>query len=201
MSWEFFLSSRVASVHTKHIKTPKEMMDYPMFVIRKLIVLLALACGVQIAAADEASDAVKTLSKLWKGNSAIGSWSQFVGDSKTFRMRTAGQTNDGKAYVITSEAPFKFLTISDSPLSVIWEECLDTDNCVLVACLFERECIVDTEVERARVYRDPKREAPRYFKRAEEGGYVNPANAHIVRRALRILIQLNASPPLNPPAP
>jgi hypothetical protein len=201
VSWEFFLFSRVTSVHTKHIKTPREIVDYPMFVIRKLVVILALAGGVQTAAADEAADAVKTLSKLWKGNAAIGSWSQFVGDSKTFRMRTAGQTDDGRAYVITSEAPFKLLTIPDSSLSVIWEECLDTDNCVLVACLFARECIVDSEVEHAPVYRDPQRKATHYFKRAEEGGYVNPANAHSVRRALRTLIQLNAAPPFNPPAP
>lgn len=174
-------------------------MGYRMLIIRKLIVILALAGGVQTAAADEASDAVQTLSRLWKGDSAIGSSSQFVGDSKTFRMRTAGQTGDGRAYVITSEAPFRFLTIPDSPLSAIWEECLDTDNCVLVACLFERECIVETEVEDDPG--DPQREATHYFKRAEGGGYVNPANAHSVGRALRTLIELNAAPPFDRQAP
>ncbi len=172
-----------------------------MFVIRKLMVILALVGGVQTAVADEASDAVRTLSKLWKGHSAIGSWSQFVGDSKTFRMRTAGRTEDGRAYVTTSEAPFKSLTIPDSPLNAIWEDCLDADNCVLVACLSERECIVDTEVEHDLDYRDPQRKADHYFKRAELGGYVNPAHAHSVLRALRILIQLNAEPPPNPQAP
>jgi hypothetical protein len=201
MFWEFFLffSRHFCACETQ--ETPREMMGYQMLIIRKIIVILALAGGVQTAAADEASDAVQTLSKLWKGDSAIGSSSQFVGDSKTFRMRTVGQTDDGRAYVITSEAPFKFLTIPDSPLSAIWEECLDADNCVLVACLFERECIVDTEVEDDPVYRDPQREATHYFKRAEGGGYVNPANAHSVRRALHTLIELNAASPFDRQAP
>ncbi len=174
------------------------MTGYQMSILRKLIVILALAGGVQAAAADEASDAVQTLSKLWKGNSASGSSSQFVGDSNTFRMRTAGQTDDGTAYVITSEAPFRFLTIPDSPLSAIWEECLEADNCVLVACLLERECIVETKVENDPG--DPQREVTHYFKRAEGGGYVNPPNAHSVGRALRSLIELNAAP-LNREAP
>ncbi|MGA9088947.1 MAG: hypothetical protein WB420_07570 [Bradyrhizobium sp.] len=169
------------------------MMGYQMLVIRKLIVILALASGVQTAAADEASDAVQTLLKLWKGDSATGSSSEFVGDSKTFRMRTTGRTDDGRAYVTTSEAPFRLLAIPESPLSAIWEDCLDADNCVLVACLFERECIAETEVEGDPASRDPQRETTRYFKRAEGGGYVDPADAHRVGRALRALIELNAA--------
>jgi hypothetical protein len=37
------------------------MMDYSMLIIRKLMVILALAGGVQTAVADETSDAVRTL--------------------------------------------------------------------------------------------------------------------------------------------
>ena len=169
-------------------------MGCQMLVIRKLIVILVLAGGVQPAAADEASDAVQTLSKFWKGDSAAGSSSEFVGDSKIFRMRTAGRTDDGRAYVTTSEAPFRLLTIPETPLSAIWEDCLDADNCVMVACLFERECIAETEVEDGPASRDPQRETTHYFKRAEGGGYVDPADAHRVGRAVRTLIELNAAP-------
>ena len=83
--------------------------------MHKLLVILTLVVGVQSAAADEATDAVQVLSRLWKGPSDHGSASQFVGDSKTFRMRVTGQMDDGIVYIKTSEAPFRFLQIPDFP--------------------------------------------------------------------------------------
>lgn len=73
-----------------------------MFMMRRAFVIVALALGVQSASADETTDAVKVLSTLWKGASDYGSASQFVGDTKSFRMRIAGQMDDGTTYIETS---------------------------------------------------------------------------------------------------
>jgi hypothetical protein len=89
----------------------------------------------------------------------------------------------------------------DFPSDVLWSECFQARKCISVACLFKRECVSLTEVEHDPIYRDPKREATHYFKRAEAGGYVNPANADSVVQALRVLIRLNAAPPFDPLAP
>jgi hypothetical protein len=168
---------------------------------RKFLVILALAISAQTAIADEASDAVQVLSRLWKGASDHGSATQFMGDSKIFRIRTAGQMDDGIVYVETSEAPFRFLQIPDFPSDLLWTECFRARQCISVACLFKRECISLTEVEHDPVYQDPQREATHYFKRAEAGGYLNPADADSVTQALRTLIRLNAVPPFDPQAP
>jgi hypothetical protein len=177
------------------------MINHLMLALRHLVIFLVLAGPDQTALADEASDAVRTLSTLWKGKSATGSASQFVGDRQTFRMRLVGQTEEGVVYVETSEAPFRFLTIPEFPLSSIYEGCFTAGTCVLVRCLFKRECIFMTEIEHDPVYKDARREATHTFQRAEEGGFVNPADAQRVREALRTLIGLNAAPPFDPQDP
>jgi hypothetical protein len=172
-----------------------------MGITRRLLVILVLAVSAQTAVADEASDAVQVLSRLWKGPSDHGSASQFVGDSKTFRMRISGQMDDGTVYIETTEAPFRFLQIRSFPTEVLWMSCFQARTCVNVACLFGRECFSMTEVEHDPVYQDPQREATHYFKSREAGGYVNPKDADSVTQALRTLIRLNAAPPFNPQDP
>jgi hypothetical protein len=171
-----------------------------VFTSRKLIIIATLIGSIQTAIADEAADAVQVLSQFWKGASEHGSVSQFVGDAKTHKMRDAGQMDDGTAYVETSEAPFRFLKVSDAP-DGLYSSCFFDHSCVVVDCLFKRECIINTEVESDPVYQDPQREGTHYFKRAEDGGYVTPANADVVKQDLRTLIRLNAAPPDPMPVP
>lgn len=134
-----------------------------MFSSRELmIIIVALFSTIQTAIADEAADAVQVLSKLWKGKSDTGSH-QFVGDSKTYKMRLVGQTDDGTVYVLTNEAPFRLLEISDAPEGV-WFQCFHDHKCLVVGCRFKRECIYETEVKSDPVYRDPQREGTYYSK-------------------------------------
>ncbi len=167
----------------------------PVFANRKLMIVVALAGGIHTDFADEAADAVRTLSQLWKGSSDHGSASQFVGDSKTYKMRLKGQMEDGTVFVLTNEAPFRSLEVPDAPTDFLNRSCFFDHSCIVVDCLFKRECINETEVETDPVYRDPQRENTGYFKRAEDSGYLTPANADNVIQALRTLIRLNAAPP------
>jgi hypothetical protein len=92
-----------------------------MFAAQRLMVILALAGTVHSAAADEATDAVQVLSKLWTGTDFGGSATQFVGDSTSFRMRVVTRNSDGTVSVATSEAPFGFLDENlDATPSAAW---------------------------------------------------------------------------------
>ena len=166
-----------------------------------IVFVIALASDVQCAIADEAADAVQVLSTVWKGTFDYGSTSQFVGDSKTFKMQTVTRSSDGTVSVLTSEAPFRYLESPDTFPSYLGATCLPERGCIFVRCLFDRDCIVQEQVTYDPVYQDPKLKGTAYFKRSEEGGAVKPADADNVKRALRTLMRLNAAPPFDPSAP
>jgi hypothetical protein len=168
----------------------------------KFLVTFILAVCVQTALADEASDAVQVLERLWKAKSDDGTATQFVGDSQILRIRMAGQGKDGVVRIETTEAPFRFLQIadpsgflrsSDSALS-----CYQKRECVFVSCLFDRACVSSTVVMHDPVYRDPEREGTFYSKQRWAAGGVNPNDIERVTQALRILIRLNAPPQFDP---
>ncbi len=168
-----------------------------------LVAILALAGTIHPAAADEAVDAVEVLSKLWTGTDFGGSTTQFVGDSKTFRMRVVTRNSDGTVSVATSEAPFRFLDENlDATPSAAWAPyCFPQRQCIFVQCLYKRECISIVEVTSDPVYQDPKLQNTGYLKRSEEEGAVKPTDADAVKQALRTLIRVNAAPPFDPLAP
>jgi hypothetical protein len=110
----------------------------------KFLITLALAVSVRTALADEASDAVQVLTRLWRGHDDSGWVTQFIGDSRTFKMRRVGQLTDGTVAIVTTEAPFKFLQISEP--DVRYDVCLRAQRCLVVTCLFKRPCISSTVV-------------------------------------------------------
>jgi hypothetical protein len=175
----------------------------PMFAAQRLMVILALAGTVHSAAADEATDAVQVLSKLWTGRDFGGSATQFVGDSTSFRMRVVTRNSDGTVSVATSEAPFGFLDENlDATPSAAWApHCFPQRQCIFVQCLQKRECISIVLVTSDTVFHDPRFESRGSLKRSEQEGAVKPTDADTVKRALRTLIRVNAVPPFDPLAP
>jgi hypothetical protein len=161
--------------------------------------IVALVGSIHTAIADEASDAVQVLSKLWRGEDGKHS-TEFIGDSKTFRIRDVYRSSDGTvSSVTTSEASFRHLEKDPYPRDFLGHR-LDKPA-VGVRCLFKRPCISRTGVIYDPVYRDRERrvsypEVPHYY------GFVTPSDGDNVRRALGTLIlRLNAAPPFEPPAP
>ena len=95
-----------------------------MFSNRKLMATVALVGTIHAASADEASDAVQVLLKLWKANLEASNRvcggmkilkTEFVGDGKTYKMRLINRLEDGKVEDSIDEAPFRFLEEVVSP--------------------------------------------------------------------------------------
>jgi hypothetical protein len=168
-----------------------------MFAIRGLMVIVVLAGSIHIGVADEASDAVQVLSRLWAGEKD-GNARQFVGDSQTFKMRAVFHSSDGTVEVTTFEAPFRYFQEDPRPSWGIVGVRV-SEPAVGVQCIFERECIISTGVRYDPVYRNPKLEGKfTYPREAHQYGPVKPSDAETVRQALRTLIRLNAAPPFDP---
>jgi hypothetical protein len=171
----------------------------------KLIIIVWLIGGVQAAMADEAGDAVRVLSSLWKGtfdSSTKGHiTTEFVGDAKDFKMRWTAYATDGTVAVLDGRAPFRFLEIADNSLSDLVVSCVPESECIYVRCLYKRDCVSVRQTTYDPVYRDPKYQSISHVMRPEANGAVKPADAESVRQALGTLIRLNAAPPFEPPAP
>jgi hypothetical protein len=174
-----------------------------VFAAPKLMATVALAGAIHTAMADEASDAVQVLSRLWTGTDLGGSTTNFVGDSKTFRMRVVTRNSDGTVSVATSEAPFGVLDENlDATPSAAWAPyCFPQRQCIFVQCLQKRECISVVLVTSDTVFHDSRFESRGSLKRSEQEGAVKPTDADTVKRALRTLIRVNAVPPFDRMAP
>src|SRR5262249_24746851 len=160
-----------------------------MFSNRNLMATVALVGSIHAASADEASDAVQVLSKLWRGEDGEHSM-QFVGDSKTFKMRSVYRSSDGTVSVTNSAAPFRFL--EEDPNAGWGLGGIPVDKpAVGVKCLFERECIFRSGVIYDPVYRNPKLErSVTYPSESYTYGLVKPSDGDNVRRVLRTLFRL-----------
>jgi len=193
-----------------------------MFSYRNLIASVALVGSIHAASADEASDAVQVLSKLWKanleaGNQVCGGWkilkTEFVGDGKMYKMRLIHRLEDGKVEDSVDEAPFRFLEEGLPGGGTVPMHCRYQWSAarVGVRCLFERDCIATTTLTYDPIYNpnaQPKMrrsvggpgppDGPPMTSDPVSFGAVDPANADSVRRALRTLLRLNAAPPFEP---
>ena len=100
---------------------------------RKPMVIVVLAASIQTAIADEATDAVQVLSKLWTAKldannqfvsegKTYKAANAFVGDEKTYKMRKVYRSDDGTIEDITDEAPFNSLKRT---------QCLSFSLCIL----------------------------------------------------------------------
>jgi hypothetical protein len=161
-----------------------------------VVALIVVMVGsIHAAIADEASDAVQVLSKLWEASLDANDQDGkpytlryvFVGDGKTFKMRVVARYKDGEVGDSVDEAPFRVLeegVIFDlkdpSPLLLVG-----------VQCLFDHHCIYRT------IY-DPNAQPKKTRVRASHAA-VDPANYDRVRQALHTLLRLNAAPPFEPP--
>jgi hypothetical protein len=193
-----------------------------MFSNRNLIATVALVSSIHAASADEASDAVQVLLKLWKANleasnEVCGRWkilkTEFVGDGKMYKMRLIHRLENGKVADSIDEAPFRFLEEGGGDIShcryrwssVRWPS-------LGVSCLFGRDCIYTTTLTYDPIYNpnaQPKisrsggnpgpPDGPPVIDDPVSYGAVDPANADAVRRALGTLLRLNAAPPFKPP--
>jgi hypothetical protein len=193
-----------------------------MFISRKLMVVVVMVGSIHAASADEASDAVQVLSKLWAANIEASYCAdlkilktEFVGDGKMYKMRLIFRLEDGKVEDSVDEAPFRFL--EDERLKwggilhcrYVWSSARGPSSVVGVRCLFGRDCIETTTLTYDPIYKPNAPPKTRRSGRAPEElpaisdpvsyGAVDPANADAVRRALHTLLRLNAAPPFEPP--
>ena len=188
-----------------------------MFSNRKLMATVALVGSIHAVSADEASDAVQVLLKLWKANfeasnQVCGGWkilkTEFVGDGKMYKMRLIHRLEDGKVEDSVDEAPFRFLEEGLPGGGTMPMHCrYHWSAGVGVRCLFERDCIAKTTLTYDPIYNpnaQPKMsrsvpspgppDGPPMISDPVSFGAVDPANADAVRRALRTLFRLNAAP-------
>jgi hypothetical protein len=199
-----------------------------LFSNRNFMAIVALVGSIHAASADEASDAVQVLLKLWKANleasnQVCGGWkilkTEFVGDGKMYKMRLIHRLEDGKVEDSVDEAPFRFLEEGLPGGGSIPMHCrYQWSPGVGVRCLFERDCISSTTLTYDPIYNpnaQPKMRRSRADLRPPDGGpsgppvisdpvsfgAVDPANADAVRRALRTLLRFNAAAPFEQPAP
>lgn len=199
-----------------------------MFTSRNLMLIVVMLGSIHAAIADEASDAVQVLLKLWKTNfegsdGVCRGWkklkTEFVGDRQIYKMRLVNRLEDGKVEEAIDEAPFRFLEEDilggavhcRYPRSAFMEPL----SVVGVKCLFGRDCFTQTVLTYDPVYNPnaaPKVSLSRGDLRPSDGGpsgppvldaysygSVDPRNADAVRRALQTLLRLNAAPPFEPP--
>jgi hypothetical protein len=184
-----------------------------MFSNRKLMATIALVGTIHAASADEASDAVQVLSKLWtatldaneqlasdgkayQNHMFVGNRYWFVGDVKTCKMRDVYHKKDGTVEDSTDVALFRFL--EEYPTLTFRN--IPPSSVVGVKCLFERRCVNRETLTHDPIYNPkdkPKKTEPRLM--SYSFGVVSPADADSVRQALRTLIKLNAPPPFEPP--
>jgi hypothetical protein len=117
-----------------------------MFSNRNLLTIVALVGSIHAASADEASDAVQVLLKLWEASDANSQVlarqkiirEEFVGDGKIYKMRHVVRDDDGKVRDSIDEAPFRFLEEDESAGSTLYAVVSDRAG---VKCLFRRPCI------------------------------------------------------------
>ena len=187
-----------------------------MFISHKLMVIIVMVGSIHAASADEASDAVQVLLKLWGASldNACGPRkilkTEFVGNGKMYRMRLIFRLEDGTVEDSVDEAPFRFLeenvlTTRDFNCRYRWSDDIGRSSVVGVKCLFGRNCISETTLTYDPIY-NPN--APPKISRSERPpmlvdpvsyGAVDPANADAVRRALQTLLRLHAAPPFELP--
>jgi len=137
-----------------------------------VMAVVALVGSIYAASADEASDAVQVLSKLWAANidaSYCGGSkilkTKFVGDGKIYRMRSIFQLEDGKVDDSVEEAPFRILE-EGLPKGIVhcdhlWAPSVDYFGtpppssvvAVGVRCLFGRDCIETTTLTYDPIYK------------------------------------------------
>jgi len=190
------------------------------------MVIVVIVGSIHAAIADEASDAVQVLLKLWganleASNNVCGGFkilkNEFVGDSKIYKMRRVVRLEDGKVDDAIDETPFRLLEEDVSPgivpcwypRSLSWLGARVPPSVVGVKCLFGRDCMNTTTLTYDPIY-NPNAQ-PKMSKRVGNPadrspvldpfsyGSVDPANVDRVRRALQTLLRLNASPAFEPP--
>ena len=116
------------------------------------MVIVVIVGSIHAAIADEASDAVQVLLKLWGTNEASDECggmiilkNEFVGDGKMYKMRLIHRLADGKVEDSVDEAPFRFLEEGLPGGGSIPMHCrYHWSPGVGVRCLFERDCISTT---------------------------------------------------------
>jgi hypothetical protein len=193
-----------------------------MFISRKLMVIVVMVGSIHAAIADEASDAVQVLLKLWKANLEASNGvcggmkilkTEFVGDGKMYKMRLIHRLEDGKVEDSVDEAPFRFLEEGLPGGGTMPMHCrYHWSAGVGVRCLFGRDCIATTTLTYDPIYNpnaQPKMrrsgggpgppDGPPVISDPVSFGAVDPANADAVRRALHTLLRLNAAQPFEPP--
>src|SRR5215831_16112890 len=135
-----------------------------MFSNRNLMATVALVGSIHAASADEASDAVQVLSKLWQANlearyEGCGGWkilkTEFVGDGKMYKMRRVARFENGKVDDSIDEAPFRVL--EEDLGGIVGISIVPCDNPqssarVGVTCLFGRDCITTTTLTYDPIY-------------------------------------------------
>jgi hypothetical protein len=191
-----------------------------MFSNRNLIATVALVSSIHAASADESSDAVQVLLKLWKANleasnEVCAGWkilkTEFMGDGKMYKMRLIHRLENGKVQDSIDEAPFRFLE-EGVPGGISYCRYRWSSPSLGVSCLFGRDCIYTTTRTYDPIYNPnappkmsrsvpgpPPPEGPPMINDPVSFGAVDPANADAVRRALGMLLRLNAAPPFVPP--